>query len=103
MKRLVTLLAVGAVAALVLATLSLSAVKKTVWTAALSSGQEVPKQVMRDTAAHGLFKGTLVGDKLHWKLTFAKRARRIDVGRCHVGPEPNAGLTVNTVFALNRL
>jgi hypothetical protein len=47
-------------------------VQKTVWTAALSSGQEVPKQVVRDTAAHGLVKGTLVGDTLHWKLTFAK-------------------------------
>jgi hypothetical protein len=43
-----------------------------VWTAALSSGQEVPKQVVRDTAAHGLFKGTLTGHTLKWRLTFAK-------------------------------
>jgi hypothetical protein len=33
--------------------------------------QEVPKQVVTNAAAHGLFKG-LVGSKLTWALTFSK-------------------------------
>src|SRR5205807_7886609 len=72
MRRLVSLFAAGAVCALALAALSLGAAQTTVWTAALSSGQEVPKQVVKDAAAHGLFKGTLSGHTLKWKLTFAK-------------------------------
>jgi hypothetical protein len=72
MRKLTSLLAAGAVCALALAALSLASVRTTVWTAALSSGQEVPKQVVRDTAAHGLFKGTLSGHTLRWRLTFAK-------------------------------
>jgi hypothetical protein len=54
---------VGAVSALVLAAVSIAGTRTTVWTAALSSGQEVPKQVVKNTAAHGLFKGTLKGSK----------------------------------------
>lgn len=72
MRKLIPLLAAGAAFALALAALSFAATKSTIWTAALSSGQEVPKQVVRDTAAHGLFKGTLSGHTLKWKLTFAK-------------------------------
>ncbi len=72
MRKLVTLVAAGVVCALALTALSAAATRKTVWTAALSSGQEVPKQVVKNAAAHGLFKGTLSGNKLKWKLTFAK-------------------------------
>jgi hypothetical protein len=71
-RKLVPLLAGAAAVALALAALSLAAAKSTVWTAALSSGREVPKQVVKDAAAHGLFKGTLSGHTLKWKLTFAK-------------------------------
>src|SRR5205085_10174854 len=53
LRKLVVLIAMGAVAALAAAALSFGAGNKTVWTAALSSGQEVPKQVVKDTAAHG--------------------------------------------------
>ena len=71
MKRLGLSLAAGGLCALALA-LSAASMSAQVWTAALSSGQEVPKQTVRDTAAHGLFKGTLSGNKLKWRLTFAK-------------------------------
>src|SRR5579864_2822983 len=71
MRRLVVF-SVVALSALVFVALSLAMSRGTVWTAALSSGQEVPKQVVKDAAAHGLFKGTLSGHKLKWKLTFAK-------------------------------
>ncbi len=62
MRKLVISLAAGAVCALALAALSVARPTSTVWTAALSSGQEVPKQVVKNAAAHGLFKGTLSGD-----------------------------------------
>ena len=66
MRKLVALVTAGAVAALAAAALSFGAGNKTVWTAALSSGQEIPKQVVKDAAAHGQFKGTLSGTKLTW-------------------------------------
>jgi len=94
MRKLVMLLAVGAVAALVLTTLSSGAGQKTIWTAALSSGQEVPKQVVRDTAAHGLFKGTLVGDKLHWSLTFAKLTGPATAAHIHKAAKGHPGSVV---------
>ncbi len=71
MRKLIVL-AAAALSALVFVALSLGATETTVWTAALSSGQEVPKQIVKDAAAHGLFKGTLTGHTLKWKLTFAK-------------------------------
>jgi CHRD domain len=94
MRKLVTLLAAGAVAVLVLTTLSLGAVQKTIWTAALSSRQEVPKQAVRNTAAHGLFKGTLVGHKLHWKLTFAKLTGPAMAAHIHKAARGKAGPVV---------
>lgn len=94
MRKLVTSLAAGAIAALVISALSFGAGQKTIWTSALSSGQEVPKQVVRDTAAHGLFKGTLVGDKLHWKLTFAKLTGPATAAHIHKAAKGKAGAVV---------
>jgi hypothetical protein len=91
MRKLVTLLVAGAVCALALAALSLAASSSTVWTAALSSGQEVPKQVVRDTAAHGLFKATLSGGKLKWKLTFAKLTGPATAAHIHMAAKGTSG------------
>ena len=74
-----------------LAALSLAATRTTVWTAALSSGQEVPKQVVKDTAAHGLFKATLSGDKLKWKLTFAKLTGPATMAHIHMAAKGKSG------------
>jgi hypothetical protein len=87
----------GAIFALALAALSLAATSSTVWTAALSSGQEVPKQVVRDTAAHGLFKGTLSGSKLKWKLTFAKLTGSATAAHIHMAAK---GISGNVVVPL---
>ena len=65
--------------------------KTTVWTAALSSGQEIPKQVVKDTAAHGLFKGTLSGTTLKWKLTFAKLTGPATAAHIHMAAKGKAG------------
>ncbi len=91
MRKLVPILAAGALCALVLAGLSLAGSRATVWTAALSSGQEVPKQVVKDAAAHGLFKGTLSGTTLRWKLTFAKLTGPAAAAHIHTGAKGKSG------------
>jgi len=91
MRKLVTLLAAGAVCALALAALSLAAARSTVWTAALSSGQEVPKQVVKNPAAHGLFKATLSGTKLKWKLTFSKLTGPATGAHIHMAAKGKSG------------
>lgn len=94
MKKLFALFAAGAVCALALAALSVAATQTTVWTAALSSGQEVPKQVVKDTAAHGLFKGTLSGTTLKWKLTFAKLTGPANAAHIHMAAKGKSGAIV---------
>ena len=94
MKKLVTVIAAGAVCTLVLAALSLAAAQKTVWTAALTSGQEVPKQVVKTPAAHGLFKATLSGTTLKWKLTFAKLSGPATAAHLHKAAKGKAGNVV---------
>src|SRR5205085_2396561 len=91
MKKLVGLLALGATVALTLVALSGAATKATMWTAALSSGQEVPKQVVKDASAHGLFKATLKGSTLKWKLTFAKLTGPATAAHIHMAAKGKAG------------
>lgn len=91
MRRLLTVLATAASIGLVIPVLSSAAPSTTVWTAALSSGQEVPKQVVRDRAAHGLFKGTLTGHTLTWKLTFAKLTGPATMAHIHMAAKGKPG------------
>lgn len=74
MKKLVSILTAGAVAALVLASFSSArpAAAHFRLSTTLNAGQEVPKQAVKNLAGHGTFTGTLVGTKLTWKLTWAK-------------------------------
>jgi CHRD domain-containing protein len=90
-KPFVLLIVTGAVSALVLAAASFAGTRATVWTAALSSGQEVPKQVVKDAAAHGLFKGTLSGTTLKWKLTFAKLTGPATAAHIHMAAKGKSG------------
>jgi hypothetical protein len=88
-RKLVALSAVAAAA--VFTAVALGATHATVWTAALSSGQEIPKQAVKDTAAHGLFKATLTGSTLKWKLTFAKLTGPAGAAHIHLGAKGKAG------------
>jgi hypothetical protein len=97
MRKLVALLAAGAVCALAFSASSSAATRTTVWTAALSSGQEVPKQVVKDSSAHGLFKATLTGTTLKWKLTFAKLTGPATMAHIHMAAKGKSG---NVVLAL---
>lgn len=92
MRKLVALIAVVAVA--VSAAAALAASHATVWTATLSYAQEVPKQVVKNTAAHGQFTGTLTGSKLTWKLTFAKLTGPATAAHIHLGAMGKSGNVV---------
>ena len=92
MKKLVALLVVVAVGAMAAA--AFAATRTTTWTAALSSGQEVPKQVVKNTAAHGQFKGTLKGSKLTWKLTFSKLTGPATAAHIHMAAKGKSGNVV---------
>jgi hypothetical protein len=96
-RKLVALITAGALCALAVAALSLAATRATVWTAALSSGQEIPKQVVKDAAAHGQFKGTLTGSTLKWKLTFSKLTGPATAAHIHMAAK---GVSGNVVVPL---
>lgn len=92
MKKLIALGVMLAVATSAAA--AFGATRSTVWTAALSSGQEVPTQVVKDAAAHGLFKGTLTGSTLKWKLTFAKLTGPATAAHIHMAAKGKSGNVV---------
>lgn len=94
MRKLFVVLAVGAASALAIVALSGAAMRTTVWTAALSSGQEVPAQVVKNPNGHGLFKGTLSNGKLTWKLTFAKLTGPATMAHIHLGAKGKSGAIV---------
>src|SRR5437763_10946244 len=63
----------------------------------MSTEKKVPKQVDKDAAAHGLFKATLTGAKLKWKLTYAKLTGPATAAHIHMGAKGKAG---NVLVAL---
>ncbi len=93
MKKLVSILAAGAVATLVFAAFSSAqpAAAHFRLSATLNSGQEIPKQVVKNQAAHGTFTGTLAGTKLTWKLTWAKLTGPAAAAHIHLGGMGKAG------------
>jgi hypothetical protein len=97
MRKFVVTLIASAVCAVALAVLSVAATTSTVWTAALSSGQEIPKQAVKNAAAHGLFKATLSGTSLKFTLTFAKLTGPATAAHIHLGAK---GVSGNVVVPL---
>jgi hypothetical protein len=93
MTKLVAVLA-GVACALVVVAASTASGTATTWTAALSSGQEIPKQAVKNTAAHGLFKGTLTGSTLSWKLTYSKLTGPATAAHIHMAAKGKAGNVV---------
>jgi hypothetical protein len=98
-RKLVAALLTAAAAALAVVAFAFAATRGTVWTAALSAGQEIPKQVVKDRAAHGLFKGTLSHGKLKWKLTFAKLTGPAIQAHIHKAPKGKSGAIVVALCA----
>lgn len=91
MRKFATLIAAGAICALAVSALSFAAARKTVWTAGLSSGQEIPAQLVKNAAGHGLFKATLSGNTLNWKLTFAKLTGPATAAHIHMAAKGKSG------------
>ena len=94
MTKLIGVAVATAAIALSLAALALASAQSTVWTAPLSSGQEIPKQAVKDANAHGLFKATLSGTTLKWKLTFAKLTGPATAAHIHMAKKGVAGAVV---------
>ena len=97
MKKILISVVAAAGCLLAVAALSGAAVKSTVWTAALSKGQEVPAQVVKNASAHGLFKATLTGTTLKWTLTFAKLTGPATAAHIHMAAK---GVSGNVVVPL---
>jgi len=93
MKKLISILMAGAVAALVFAAFSSArpAAAHFRLSATLNAGQEVPKQAVKVQTAHGTFTGTLAGTTLKWKLTFAKLSGPAAAAHIHTGAMGKAG------------
>jgi len=92
-RKLVSILALGALSALAFASLSAArpAAAHFRLTATLNAGQEIPKQVVKNQAAHGTFTGALTGTTLKWKLTFAKLTGSATAAHIHLGGMGKAG------------
>jgi CHRD domain-containing protein len=94
-KKLIAGLAVAVAASLAVAALAFGGRAKTINVeAALSAKQEVPKQVVKDTTAKGLFTGKLVGNKLTWRLTFSGLTGQATAAHIHMGAVGKAGNVV---------
>ena len=93
MRKLVSMLAAASLAALALAALSSArpAAAHYRLSATLNAGQEIPKQKVKDQAAHGAFTGTLTGTTLKWKLTFAKTTGPVGAAHIHLAGMGKAG------------
>jgi len=92
-KKLATLLAAGVLAALVVSSIALAG-KSASWSAPLTSGQEIPKQVVKDAAAKGQFTATLSGSKLKWKLTFSGLTGPATAAHIHLAAMGKSGNVV---------
>jgi CHRD domain len=93
-RKLVALLAAGAVCALAVAAVSLAAPRGMGWSAKLTPGAEVPKQVVKNPAGTGAFHATLSGSKLKWTLTFSKLTGPATAAHIHMAAAGKSGNVV---------
>jgi hypothetical protein len=97
LKKLVALASLTAAVGVALALTSISFANHSMgmgWSAKLTVAQEVPKQVVKDTAANGSFTATLTGTKLKFKLTFAKLTGPATAAHIHLGAMGKSGNVV---------
>ena len=94
MRKLIAVVVGAAAVVLGVGALAFASGTSTVWTAPLSSGQEIPKQAVKDANAHGLFKATLSGTTLKWKLTFSKLTGPATAAHIHMAKKGVAGAVV---------
>jgi CHRD domain len=85
MRKFVTSIVLATMVALALAAVSLAGSRTIVWSTKLTAAQEIPKQVVKDAAAHGTFTGTLTGNALAYTLTFSKLTGKAMYAHIHLG------------------
>jgi hypothetical protein len=64
---------------------------KVVWSTKLTATQEIPKQVVKNTAAHGSFQAALSGTKLKFTLTFSGLTGPATMAHIHLGAQGKSG------------
>jgi hypothetical protein len=92
-RKLGSIALLGALAVLVFAAVSSAKPREQMLhlSATLNAGQEIPKQTVKDQAAHGTFTATLSGTHLSWKLTFAKLTGPATAAHIHLGAKGKSG------------
>jgi hypothetical protein len=94
-RKLVVVLVGAAVAALAVAALSVAGTRSMMGVSAkLTASEEIPKQVVKNTKAHGQFAGRLSGNTLTWSLTFAGLTGPATAAHIHLGGMGKAGNVV---------
>lgn len=95
MRKLVSALALGAVAALVVSSLALGGRRAPIMIGAkLTAAEEVPAQVVKNTKAHGSFTGDITGKKLTFTLTFTGLTGPATAAHIHLAGMGKAGPVV---------
>ena len=96
MKKLITLVLAGAIAALAVTAFAGAAPRSNVImiAAKLTAKEEVPKQVVKNAKAAGSFTGDITGSKLTWTLRFSHLTGRATAAHIHLGGMGTAGAVV---------
>ncbi len=99
MKKLVTLVLAGTLAALAVTAFAGAArnASPIMIAAKLTAKQEVPKQVVKNTKASGSFTGDITGTKLTWTLKFSHLTGPATAAHIHLGA---MGVSGNVVVPL---
>ena len=95
MKKIVSLVAVAAVAALVAAAFAAAGGNADVTVGAkLTAKQEIPAQAVKDAKAAGSFTGSIAGSKLTYSLTFSGLTGPATAAHIHLGAMGKSGNVV---------
>ena len=95
MKKIVSLVAVAAVAALVAAAFAAAGGNADVTVGAkLTAKQEIPAQAVKDAKAAGSFTGNIAGSKLTYSLTFSGLTGPATAAHIHLGAMGKSGNVV---------
>jgi CHRD domain len=91
MRRVGSLLGCVVLLAAIIAAGSIAGAMPKTWSTTLSAAQEIPKQAVTNTAAHGTFKATLTGTKLKFTLTFSGLTGPATMAHIHLGAKGKSG------------
>jgi hypothetical protein len=91
MRRIALLFVTGVIIAVAVASGSTAGGMPKTWSTSLTAAQEIPKQVVKNTAARGSFRATLNGTKLKFTLTFSGLTGPATMAHIHLGAKGKSG------------